>query len=455
MVHGTRILSAMSKDISYRAILTLAFPLILSMSSFVMMQLLDAVFLSWVSPTALAALSPAGMASFLLQSSFIGAAGYTSAFIAQYKGKGLIREIHISLWQGIYFAVAAGFLILIVTFVVGPYFYLLKHDTEMTLMETEYFLITGCGAIFSLIDSAIFGYFSGLRQTKTILGVYFLGFFLNAFLAYALIPKMGIQGAALATISSQAFMTVIMFVAYFWPQEVKEFWKQKCYRWDPKMFFRFLKFGLPNGYRFSVEMLAWTLFLLFIGRIGVPELAATNIAWRLNGIAFFPVIGLAQAVGILAGQFKGANQPDLVKTVTHRGCLVTEIWMVICSLLFVLCPGFLFDIFSQPGQIAFQEIRAMGTVLLKYVAIYCLLDGLNIVYLSSLQSTGDTRWTFLMTLGFQGIFLSALLYADQCHRDLFFEWKIATVFVMLQALMWLWRFLSDRWVSLTLVEPAG
>ena len=61
---------------SYKDLLTLSLPLILSMSGVMLMQFVDAIFLSWYSPDAIAAIGPAGMASFFLTSAFSGTAGF-------------------------------------------------------------------------------------------------------------------------------------------------------------------------------------------------------------------------------------------------------------------------------------------------------------------------------------------------------------------------------------------
>ena len=37
-------------------------------------------------------------------------------------------------------------------------------------------------------------------------------------------------------------------------------------------------------------------FVFIVGRVGMLELTATNIAWRINGIAFFPIVGVSQAI---------------------------------------------------------------------------------------------------------------------------------------------------------------
>jgi MATE family multidrug resistance protein len=100
----------------------------------------------------------------------------------------------------------------------------------------------------------------------------------------------------------------------------------------------------------------------------------------------------------------------------------------------------------------FDSLVSFGTVLLRFVALYCLLDAFNIVILSALQAAGDTRWTLWAALAANAVFLGALVWADIAQWGVYAEWGIATAFVCAQALMWLGRLLSGRWKDIRVIE---
>ena len=54
------------------------------------------------------------------------------------------------------------------------------------------------------------------------------------------------------------------------------------WRFDAALFWRLLRFGVPSGLHLIADAGGFTLFLLFIGRLGVIPLAATNIAFNIN-----------------------------------------------------------------------------------------------------------------------------------------------------------------------------
>lgn len=447
-------------DTSYRGILSLAFPLILSMSGHTLMQFVDAIFLSWFSPDAIAAVVPAGMTTWLLTSAFVGMAGYTGTFVAQYIGAGRPERAAHAVWQGIYCSIVSGVLLwLFIPFAPGL-FSLVNHAAHIQVMEVRYFSITCMGAIFVIGASAVSGFFIGRGKTAVVMVVHLVGFAINVILDYCLIfgkagcARLGIDGAAWATVGASAIVA-LLFVLIFLCRKNRHgwgTWKARDIEWN--VAFRLLRFGFPNGFRFSIEMLAWTLFVFFIGRIGAVELSATNIAWRINGIAFFPVVGFSQAIAILVGKAQGAMQPGISWKVTWRGMFVSQIWMIALAVIFLVFPHQLFALFHAANPEADGEIARMGVVLLRFVALYCLLDACNYIFMGSLVAAGDTRWTLIVSAALHLLFTVALFAVDRWGRTLMIEWTIATVFVMVQALFWMGRFLQGKWKTMQVIETA-
>jgi multidrug resistance protein, MATE family len=448
-------------DRTYGGILKLAGPLILTTSGFMVMQFIDALFLSWYSPDAVAAAIPAGMASWLLIATFQGAAGYTSTFVAQYAGAGRTEKVAATVWQGIYLSIIAGAVTALFGYAADPLFNWVGHSEPVRTMESIFFTITCWGAVFAILANAISGFFTGRDDTRTIMYVQCLGLVVNGVLDYLLIfgkfnfPRMGITGAAIATVSAQAVIFFAFFVIFLCKKYRDEYgtWKNKIL--DLNILKRLIQFGFPNGMRFSVEILAWTMFTFFVGRISQEALVETSIAWRINGIAFFPVIGLSQAISILVGNAQGAKKPEISKRITYKGLLLAEIWMIIAGVAFIVFPRELYGLFYNPGTMTteyFGQISDMGVILLRLVAIYCLMDAFNIVIVSTLLAAGDTRWSFIASLIMHLLFLSALCFADYTKAGLMIEWYIATIFVLVMAFLWLVRFRMGKWKAMEVIE---
>lgn len=73
---------------------------------------------------------------------------------------------------------------------------------------------------------------------------------------------------------------------------------------------RMLRYGLPGGVQFFLDILVFTFFVFMVGRLGRAELAATNIVMAINTLSFMPMIGMSVAVSTLVGQAIGAGKPS-------------------------------------------------------------------------------------------------------------------------------------------------
>lgn len=455
--------SAKPPEATFGTIMRVAGPLMLSFTGYMLMQFLDALFLSWHSEEAVAAVVPAAMACYMIMSAVLGVAGYTSTFVAQYVGAGRDERVGCAVWQGIYFALASGSVVAALWLVADTIFAWAGHDPAVRELEVQYFRILSLGAPAALLSSAVSGFFSGRGDTTTLMFIHGSGIILNGVLDYCLIfgafgfPAWGVAGAATATVLAQVGGVSVMLLLFFRPRHRKAYgtWRNRAFEKD--LFFRLLRYGFPNGLRFSIEMLAWTMFLFFIGRVGARELAVTNIAWRINGIAFFPLLGLSSATSILVGQAQGAERPDRSLSLTKRSLLLGQGWMLCCAGLFVVFPYPLLNLFHDPETVsveAFAEMREMGVIILRYVALYCLLDAVNIILVGALQGAGDTRWTLVVAVVMNLVFLGVLIVMDANGVGAVAIWIAATAFVMMQSLVWLARFMSGRWKGMRVIEPS-
>src|SRR6516162_9174728 len=96
-----------------RELLMLAAPLIVSQSFMTVQVFLDTLLLSWHDPREMAASFPAVMWFWLAFGLLQVTAGYTSTFVAQYTGADRPNRVGPAVWQGIYFAILAGLLMLL------------------------------------------------------------------------------------------------------------------------------------------------------------------------------------------------------------------------------------------------------------------------------------------------------------------------------------------------------
>lgn len=450
-----------SEEGGYREFLVLAIPLILSTGAWSIQHFVDRMFLTWHSPEAIAASLPAGWLNFSLLSLFIGTASYVNTFVAQYYGARRFEKIGASVWQGIFFS-AGGTLLMWLWIPVAPaLFRMVGHVSAVQVLEVQYFQILCWGSFFPIVSSALSGFFSGLGRTWTVMVVNFTTTAVNLVLDYFLIfgrgpfPEMGIRGAAIATVIAGAVSAFLFFFMFVRKPFRRNFATWKARFFDRELFSRLLRFGLPNGVQFFLDMLGFSLFVLLVGRLGTEALAATNIAFNINSLAFLPMVGSGIAVSILVGQRIGEGRVELAEKSVWSAAHLTFLYMSFVALAYWFFPElFLKPFMARSDLETYRDVFRYGALLLKFVAFYSLFDTMNIVFASAIKGAGDTRFVMrvAVALSWAVMVVPTYIVCVVYRGSLFLAWSFATAYIVLLGFIFLLRFLYGPWRSMKVIE---
>ena len=446
----------------YREVLRMAAPLILSTGSWSLQIFVDRVFLSWYGRDVLAASLPAGMLHFTFSSLFIGTVAYVNTFVAQYWGADRPGRVGPAVWQGIYVGLASGLIILSLMPFSGTFFEWAGHEPGIRALEAEYFRIlcfTGPG----ITGVALSSFFSGRGDTRTVMWVNFLANGLNIILDYAWIfghwgfPEWGIRGAAWATVVSHLLIPVVFFVLMMRPRYRDTLCTLSGWRPDPALLRRLVRFGLPNGIQFMLEILGFSMFILLVGKLGTTALAATSVTFNVNTLAFLPMMGLGIAVSTLVGQYLGKEMPDLAERSTWSAVHLSLTYMLVMAAGYVFIPGlFLRPYMSGADPEAFEQVWEMSVILLRFVALYCVFDAFYIVFSAAVKGAGDTRFVMLasLALGWFVMVLPTYLAVVTFGWGLYVAWIFVSLYLVAGGVIFMQRFRGGKWKSMRVIESA-
>ena len=445
----------------YREVLVVAIPLILSTATWSVQHFVDRMFLSWYSPEAIAAAMPAGMLNFSMTSIFMGTAGYLSTFVAQYYGAKRYHRIGPALWQGVYVSLLGGIVMVCAIPFAEPIFRLVGHSPLVQQNEVAYFQVLCLGGGAYAASYALSGFYSGRGKTWPVLWVNVATTVVNLILDYALIfghwgfPDLGIRGAGIATVVAGIFSLLMFFVLLCSGSNNDTFHTIKGWRLERDLFVRLLRYGFPSGVQFFLEMAGFTAFVLLVGRLGIASLAATNIAFNINTLAFMPMIGCGIAVSVLVGQYLGGDKPDQAQSVVYSGFHLTLVYMIGIAAAYVLVPDVFvapFALRADPGR--FSEIYGYSVILLRFVAIYSVFDTMNIIFCSAIKGAGDTRYVMLITviLSVFAFVVPVYLAVVVFEFGLMVAWVFATAYIILLGFIFYFRFLGGKWKTMRVIE---
>ena len=448
----------------YTEILRVGFPLVASMASSTVMQFTDRLFLSHYSVDAIAAALPASIASLTLTLTLMGVCGYTSVLIAQYVGSGAPRRVGSALWQGIWISLIGAVLLCLTWWAAEPGFAFVGHDETVQKLEVTFFRVLTTGSGLALFSATLGGFFSGRGQTRPIMIANVAAMIINVPLDYLLIfggfgiPPLGVLGAGLATVTGWLVSVILLARMIFTRAHDDAYAVLSGRRFEWGMFRRLLRYGLPSGLNFFMELAAFTWFCLEVGRFGKEALAASNIAFSVNSVVFLPMLGLNLTVSALVGQAMGRGRPKEAERVTVNTLHVALAYMLPMSVFIALAAGPLMDIFA-PGDLTiaqFAPVRAQGILFLYFIAVYSLVDAANVVYFGALKGAGDTLGILYVLLG--GLFFLLVLPIMALNAlgaaTVMNYWVVFTGYVMLLAGIVMYRFYRRRWHSIRVVETA-
>ena len=446
----------------YRRVISISVPLAMSMAATTVMEFTDRVFLANYSLEAIAAVVPAGITAFLFLAFFVGVAGYVNVFIAQYTGAGAHHRVGACLWQGLWFTFLSALVLGGLTFIAEPLFKISGHPSEVQRLEVIYFSILCGGAGLNVAAATLACFFSGRGYTRPVLVVSFLGMLFNIPLDYALInglwifPELGITGAGIATVSSWGLMLLLYGLLIFTRKNIIRFnlWQSRGF--DRDLFKRLLKYGIPGSLQFCLDVFAFTFFILMVGRIGKYELAATNIVFSINSLAFMPAMGFSMGVSTLTGQALGGNRPTDAVRAAKSSIYLLLIYILCLDLVFIFAPEWLLSIFmgAESAGPAKQEIMRLGTILLRIVAVYVCVDALYMVYSGVLKGAGDTKYLMWVigSLSLTCMILPVSIGILWFDAGLMFAWGCVVLFIVALFLMSWIRYLGGKWKKMRVIE---
>jgi MATE family multidrug resistance protein len=338
------------------------------------------------------------------------------------------------------------------------------HAQAVMAAEKTYLTILLAGGVFLPLSSAISSFFSGRGLTRVIMFCALLGTAVNLVLNRLLIfgigpfPEMGVAGAALASVISGFISPVIMLSLYFSKKTVRLFDTRRLFYFDAPLFRRLLRFGIPAGIHLALDIGAFSLFVMLIGRLGETALIAANIALSVNLIAFMPSIGIGQAAGTLVGQHMGRRDFDGAYTAGWRAVHIGWIYTVCVALTFVLMPEIYIRLFAR-GAVSFDEVFPLARTLLTFAACWGLMDATNLILSGALRGAGDTHFVMWYETSLAWLFFAAgeLLIVLVLKQGVLMAWGWALIYICLLAGGMIARFRTKRWQLIELIdrrEPA-
>ena len=328
-----------------KEIVRLALPIALQQFMTALVGACDAIMLGKLSQDAMSAVSLATQVTFVFNLFMFAFMAGENMFVAQYYGKGDYTGISqvFSLVTKICGCIA-------VVFLAGTLFFpeqlmrILTNEETLIVLGSEYLRVIGISYVFSGIAQtflAIMKNCGAVNMSTLINGVMvILNIALNAVFIFGLsgLPKMGIKGAALATVLA----TVVQFlwsVGYVLCRiRAVKFSLRSC---EKKLFGRFWQKAVP----LLINNLAWgigfSMYSVIMGHLGTDAVAANGIANISKNLVVCFCLGLGNAGSIIVGNRLGADRLQEAKEVGETLTKTAIIAGIVSGLVLIALSPFI------------------------------------------------------------------------------------------------------------------
>ncbi len=451
-------------ETSLRYMLKLAAPMVVTTTSFTIMQFVDRYMVSRLGTEALAAILPAGLVSFLPSGFAIGAMASLNTFVSQSLGRGDKKNCSNYFWQAIYMGLAYFLAVVAIMWPAAPWiFEMMGQPPPVAEMEVIYFRIMLYAHVLAVINWAGSQFFMGIHRPIITMCASLCGQVVNIVANYVLIfgrfgfPELGIRGAGWGTFIGIAVAAVINMAVFLSGAMNTAFSTRRTINIDFSKMYDLLKVGLPAGFGLMVNVAFWGMILFgLVGRYGTEAteaLAATSAVLSYTSISVMPVVGIGTALSAAVGKSIGQGRKDLAAKQTSVCLRIGVIYMGLIGVCFFVFRNELMAFWATKSTE--PKVIEAGANILICAAAYQVFHAARIIYGGSLRGAGDTVWLAVVSAVGAALILGLggwLVVRLAPSLDYMGPWIAAAVSIAAVGLANRWRFKSNRWMQIDLFK---
>lgn len=380
-------------------------------------NLADTFWLGQYSGDALAAITFAFPLVFFLISLGMGLAVAGSVLVAQFEGAGKTVRRNYAASQTIAFsAVAAVVLGAFGYFFIGDIVGLLGASGSVAVSAAGYLEIISIG-LFSMFGFLVFqSLMRGFGDTVTpmllMLGTVIMNIIIDPFFIFGwwILPEMGVEGAAIATILSRTISLAIGIGILFTGKRGLEVSLGQM-RPDFSFFKKMMAIGVPASIEGAGRSISVNAVTAVVGwSFASPIVAGFGIGIRIFSMIFLPAAAVGRGVESMTGQNLGAGNYDRAGETAKIGAKYSFLILTVLGVITFMFADQIAGVFISSGQENSALIAQTGADFLRYVAFSFGFIGVLRSYNGSFRGAGKTITAAVISISTLGLIRLPIAY---------------------------------------------
>jgi len=389
-----------------RAMLALAWPLILANLTQQAIQATDVLLMGRLGATQLAAATLALNLTFTFNLLMLGLLIASSPMMATALGQrfNAVRDVRRTFRAGLWLLALMLPPYWLVLWHVGAIMRLFGISAELSAQGQTflraYMWCTAPWLLFQLLRNFV----SALERPRVVLWLSLAGIALNAILSWSLIfghfglPALGLVGGGTGSTLTWLTLCILLMVVMQADRQFRRFhlfghW----WRFDRQRTAAMVKLGWPIGLTMALEMGVFALAAYFMGWIGAPAVAAHAVALQLAALTFMVPLGLGQAATVRVGLALGRRDEEGIARAGWTAWVMGVGFMGAMALVMWSIPRTLVTLFLDDVP-ANAVVIGLAVSFLRVAAAFQLVDGAQVIGAGMLRGLHDTRWPLLFAL---------------------------------------------------------
>lgn len=378
-------------------LISMALPPMLSMFMQYTYNFVDSMFVSWVSEDALTAVSLAFPIATLILSISIGLGVGTNALIARKLGQKDQEGANNIVSHSLILSSVVGILLtLFILLIIEPFFKFFADDPKIYQLSLDYAQIVAFMAFGNMVHISIQKILQGTGNMIApmlfqMAGVV-LNFILDPILIFGLfgMPKMGVKGAALATVLGYLFSMILAFYVLIFRKQKVEI-KTKDFKLSLTVFKEIFVIGLPSLVMNALGGLMVIFTNVFLVAYSMTAVAFFGIYFKIQQLISMTVNGLIQGCMPLMSYNYGAQNKDRLIKTFKAGLTIAVILMGLGTIILWTLPENVLGIFRASNDMLEFGVPALKIMSSSYVFAAC-----GFLFASYFQATGNVKFSLIV-----------------------------------------------------------
>lgn len=426
-----------------RLLITMSLPMMASMLVQALYNIVDSIFVSRINENALTAVSLAFPIQTLMVAVGVGTCVGINAVLSKALGEKNQETVNKTAGNGMILMAVSYLVFLLIGIFVTRIFYLSQtEDARIVQYGCEYLSVVCCMSFGMFTQFTFERLLQSTGKTFYIMITQGIGAVINIILDPIFIfgllgmPKMGVRGAAVATVIGQITAGILAFVINKKKNDEIQVTGQAL-RPDPEIIRQIYKIGVPSIIMQAIgSVMTYGMNRILISFTSTAT-AVFGVYFKLQSFIFMPVFGMNNGlVPILAYNY-GAGKKDRFIDSLKCGIKYAIGIMFVGLVIFQTVPGMLLRLFD-----ASEDMLAIGIPALRTISYSFVFAGFGIVCGTAFQALGSATYSMMVSIARQLVVLLPAAYLLALTGDVNNVWwafPIAEIMSLLMTIIFMTR----------------